>query len=254
MPPRPDPPRPPVRVRLPSEKRSLSRSASRALDVLEYFGRERRSLRAVEISRAMGINPSTTNQLLKSMVDSGHLTFEAHGKSYLPSPRLSGFSQWMHAVHGDGAKLHDLVADLQRETGMVVTLATANDTTMQVLDLAQPLGQQTERGLRISLFGSALGNAWLSMASDAEIQRLADRARIAPAQLPMILADIAGVRATGHSEAASGASTWSIAMPLTAAKSPTPLVLGLAGPLATVREQRESLLATMYGAVTRWLD
>lgn len=254
MPPRPESPRPPVRVRLPSEKRSLSRSASRALDVLECFGREQRALRAVEIARAMGMNPSTTNQLLKSMVDSGHLTFEAHGKTYLPSPRLSGFSQWMGALHGHGARLHDLIARLQAETGMVVTLATANDTTMQVLDLAQPLGLQTERGLRISLFGSVLGSAWLTMAPEGEIRRLAYRARIAPAHLPRILAEIEQVRTTGHAEGANGTAIWSIAVPLGSGDGPVPLVLGLAGPQDQVSAQREALLTAMSAARARWLD
>lgn len=44
-----------MRVKRPSERRSLSRSATRALDVLEYFGEARRPLRAVEISKALGL-------------------------------------------------------------------------------------------------------------------------------------------------------------------------------------------------------
>ena len=91
-----------VRVKRPSERRSLSRSATRALDVLEFFGEARRPLRAVEISRVLGMHPSTTNQLLKTMVDSAHLVFDAHSKTYLPSPRLARFSTWtrQRVTHG----------------------------------------------------------------------------------------------------------------------------------------------------------
>ena len=84
-----------MQPRRPGDRRSLSRSATRALDVLELFGQERRSLRAIEIAKALGLHPSTANQLLKTMVDSAHLTFDAVAKSYLPSPRLGRFGGWM---------------------------------------------------------------------------------------------------------------------------------------------------------------
>ena len=73
----------PVRTRRPGERRSLSRSATRALDVLELFGQVRRPLRAVEVSRALDMHPSSTNQLLKTMVEAGHLIFDARAKAYL---------------------------------------------------------------------------------------------------------------------------------------------------------------------------
>ncbi len=51
----------PVNVRRPGDRRSLSRSATRALDVLELFGETRRPLRAVEMSKALGMHPSSMN-------------------------------------------------------------------------------------------------------------------------------------------------------------------------------------------------
>ena len=56
----------PMRVMRAGDRRSLSRSATRALDVLEYFGQVRRPLRAVEIARQFSLHPSTVNQLLKT--------------------------------------------------------------------------------------------------------------------------------------------------------------------------------------------
>ena len=98
-----------VQVRRPGERRSLSRSATRALDVLELFGEMRRPLRAIEMSKALGLHPSSINQLLKTMVESAHLTFDAHLKTYLPSPRLAQFSAWMLASCGGDEQFRDLL-------------------------------------------------------------------------------------------------------------------------------------------------
>ena len=173
-----------IHVRRPSERRSQSRSATRALDVLEYFGEQRRPLRAVEISRVLEMHPSTTNQLLKTMVDSAHLVFDARSKTYLPSPRLAEFSAWIIETYGAGGRLKDLIRDVQAQTGVVVTVTTPNDLFMQIIDLATPPDQTSERGLQISLFGSAIGSAYLSMLDDGEVLRLADRARIPKAESP----------------------------------------------------------------------
>lgn len=115
----PSPPSP--GMKRPSDRRSLSRSATRALDVLEYFGVARQPLRAIEIARMLGMQPSTTDQLLKTMVDSAHLVFDARSKTYLPSPRLIGFSGWIIETYGAGEVLRELVRDVQQRTGLLVS-------------------------------------------------------------------------------------------------------------------------------------
>ena len=246
----------PVRLKRPGDRRSLSRSATRALDLLEIFGEERRPLRAVEVSRILGVTPSTTNQLLKTMVDSAHLVFDARAKTYLPSPRLQAFGVWMVAIAGaDGAhgQLHALIADIGRRTGMMVTVSTPNDLFMQVIDQVGPSGHEPERGLQVALFGSAIGSAYLTMLGEAEVARLAYRARIAEAAWPQLLADIAAIREVGyaHGETADG-TLWSLAMPLS--RLHMPAVIGLAGPAATVTAALDELAGTMHAAIGRWLD
>lgn len=246
----------PIRVKRPGERRSLSRSATRALDVLELFGQARRPLRAVEIGRALALHPSTANQLLKTMVDSGHLTFEAAAKTYLPSPRLARFGSWMVDSFGADGRLRRLVRDLAAETGETVTLTTPNDLFMQVVEFADgpesaaATGGGAERGLRISIFGSATGAAFLSTLAAAEIRRLATRARIAEAEHPALLAEAARVRRDGHADGPSpDGLTWSIAVPLADAALPAPLVLGLAGPESRVRPALAPLGRRMRDAI-----
>lgn len=242
-----------VRVKRPGERRSMSRSATRALDVLELFGRMRRPLRAVEISHALGTHSSTTNQLLKTMVGSAHLVFTARDKTYLPSPRLAEFAAWIMDTYGAGGRLRELIVALQERTGMVVTVSTPSDLFMQVVDLATPKGREAERGLQVSIFGSAVGSAYLATLDDAEVKRLAQRGRIPTSQISAILDEVAGIRSAGHADGAlEGSPYWSVATALPMKVLHVPTVLGLAGPAEEVRPQVIELSQVMREEIARW--
>jgi len=242
-----------VRVKRPGDRRSLSRSATRALDVLELFGAARHPLRAVDISNELGIHASTTNQLLKTMLDSGHLVFEARSKTYLPSPRLAEFSAWIMASYGADGRLRDLIDAVHLATGMVVTISAPNDLFMQVIDCAIPAGESGERGLSVSLFGSAIGSAYLATLEDAEALRLADRARVPAADIPAILGDLDQIRAAGFADGSTaGSHYWSMALALPMRGLRVPTVLGLAGMDNEVRERLGELHRIMRDAVERW--
>lgn len=239
------------------ERPSLSRSATRALDVLEYFGHVRRPLRAIEIARRLDLHPSTANQLLKTMVDSAHLTFEAVSKTYLPSPRLVRFGGWMVDTYGGDARLLRLIQQVQSASDEVVTLTTPNDIYMQVVDLlgtdfgaADVAG--AERGLRVSMFGSAIGAAYLSTLPDKEILRLADRARVPASEHEAVLKRIARIRQEGYADGPSShGSIWSLAAPLPGKDLTVPLVLGLAGPVERVRNHLPELGALLWKCIAQ---
>lgn len=247
-----------VRIRRPAERRSVSRSASRAIDVLEVFGTARRPLRAVEIARALELTPSSTNQLLKTLVDSAHLLFDARDKTYQPSPRLVAIASWVAETYDTGSGIGELVADVHERCGLVVTFVTHNDLFMQVIDLAGHGGG--ERGLKISLFGSTIGSAFLATLPDEEVRRLAQRARIPATEMTSILAVLAEIRAAGY---ASGPATrpeiwspeiWSIAVPLPASVLDGRAVLGLAGPADTVLGDLEGHVRSMRDGIERWIS
>ena len=241
-----------VRVKRPGERRSASRSATRALDVLELFGTTKRPLRAVEVGKALTTNPSTTNQLLKTMVDSGHLVFDARTKAYLPSSRLSEFSSWLVDTYGAGGRLRQLIKDIAGQTGLVVTVTTPNDLFMQIVDSAIPEGTTGERGLKVSIFGSAIGSAYLSTLDDAEVVRLAERARFAPDELERILEAVARIRQDGFADGPSvDQAIWSVAMPLPMHGLSVPTILGLAGSADQVRSNVPKYHRIMMEAIER---
>lgn len=244
----------PARVKRPSEKRSFSSSATRALDVLALFGEERRPLRAVDVGRALSASPSTTDQLLKTMVDAGHLVFEARGKTYLPSPRLAGFAGWIVETYGADERLRHLLRDLHARVGLAVTLATPNGLFMQVLDVAAAPGNSAERGLQIALFGSAIGSAHLATLGADELLAMAQRARMPEEEIAVALSDLARIRTEGFADGPSAdASIWSIARPLPVDATGLALVLGLAGPTGEVAPRRDALAEEMRAAIARWI-
>ena len=245
--------RPPtVHIKRPGERRSLSRSATRALDLLEYFGEMRRPLRAIEIARMLGLSPSSADQLLKTMVDSAHLVFDAGAKTYLPSLRLIGISRWIIESYGADEGLRDLVRNIQRRTGMAVTLCVPNDLFMQIVDLVTPREMPGERGLRISVFGSAIGSAYLSTLGADAFTRLAQRARVPKADLPGLRATAQRVRELGFADGETAGDIWSIAIPLREQNMRVPMVLGLAGAADQVLAQRGQLTLLMREAVQEW--
>lgn len=245
----------PTQVKRPGDRRNVSRSATRALDVLECFGQQRRPLRAVEIARSLAMHPSTANQVLKTMVESAHLTFDAAAKTYLPSPRLARFGGWLIETYGGDECLRALIGKVQAFSGEVVTLTTPNDIYMQVVDLAGGQSEisesdAAERGLRVSMFGSAIGAAYLATLLEPEILRLAARARIPEDEYKALLEWMYRIRQDGFADAASAeGAVWSLAMALPPASQRAPLVIGLAGPADRIRPGRKALGRQLRAAV-----
>ena len=177
--------------------------------------------------------------------------FDARSKTYFPSSRLAPFCAWIAASYGMVGRTQELLRDVHARTGMVVTASTPHDLFMQVIDLASPEGQAPERGLQISMFGSAIGSAYLSMLDEADIRRLADRARVARADIPTVLEAVERVRTIGYAHGERiGDRIWSLAMPLPGLAVPT--VLGLAGPSDDVRPSLDMLHDAMRDAIARW--
>ena len=234
-------------VRLPGGRRNLAKSATRALDILEHLAIMKRPMRAIEIGHVFGWRASSTDQLLKTMVDSGYLIFDSSQKFYRPSPRLARFAAWLTATYYGDEKLHRLLALIHGRTGETATLAVRQDSHMQVVDLVSPPcgPQPLPRGLKVPLIGSALGSAYLAARSDSEVREIVcqiDRHRADPAaRVPAVQAEVAECRARGYAAGGITASPdmTSLAMSLPSGGSEVGLVLGFAGRFL----QREAELA-----------
>lgn len=231
---------------------SVSRSASRALDILDYVGEIGRPFRAIEVVRHFDLHPATVNQLLKTLVASSHLLFDVRRKTYFPSPRLLRFSNWMTEAYGPILKLHELLCNLREATGGVAAISTANGLFMQVLDLAGTRRFPGHgQGIQVSLFETtAIGDAYLSTLSDEEIERLACRARVPAKRTSELLAKISQIRCDGFADGLSvDGSFWSVAIPLSDLATPIPLVLGIADFTDNLRSRTQSFERRMRDAI-----
>ncbi len=221
-------------IRHPGERRNISKSAVRALDVLEHFAAVRRPLRATDIAHALDLHPSSADQLLKTMVDSAYLLIDLEGKLYRPSPRLLPFANWLAEGFFGGDALSDLVATMGARTGQIVTLAAPQMGTLQLVDIATPpaLAGLVRKGSRVSITRSTLGAAFLAAHDDREMERWIART---PEARHMndeargeLGASVAAAREQGY---ACGLSDrlFSIALALPRPAAGIQLVLGLAG-------------------------
>jgi DNA-binding IclR family transcriptional regulator len=155
---------------------NFAKSAARALHVLETLYIADAPLRAVEIAQAMALSPSSANKILKTMVDAAYLIFDPASKRYWPAPRVVKLVPRDDDIYFRPGFLDSLMQSVQKIVGGHITVATSQGAYMQLIDVLrtssekkQPFAVDRAIGLRVSLFGSCLGAAWLSVQPDEKI-------------------------------------------------------------------------------------
>lgn len=233
---------------VPAARRSTSKSASRALDVLEYFGRVRKPLRARQVARSLDLHPSSVDQLLKTMAASGYLIFDSIRKVYHPSPRLVGFASWLTSDCFWNADTSSILREIAAQTGGYACLAGRGVNSLQLMDAyTMNVDFPTEIGVPVPLY-MTIGQAFLAGCTDEEAKRIIDRA-ILYRQLPQGTNDLMDrvrmVRSKGY---ASGQSlhqqSWVIAVPIPLGKwAPNEsVVLAAAGAKERIRSAESEIV------------
>ncbi len=239
----------------PGGKRNQSRSATRALDILEYFALVGRPLRAVEIAQAFDLRTSSTDQLLKTMVDSAYLQFDSSNKQYYPSPRLVNFGAWLSSNYFGEDRLSRLINSVQEDCGEIVTLSIRRGESMQIFDVIEPQTQTgtIPKGLRVSVTESIIGAAFLAAHSDREVIRIVEQVSLqtkqkqTPAGLQELIKRIHSIRLAGYAAgpAVSVPDPWALAIALPRPAAATTIVLGLAGKKSAIQDREQGLIEIM---------
>jgi DNA-binding IclR family transcriptional regulator len=245
--------------------KNIARSATRALDVLTYFAHVQQPARASSIADALQMPRSSTDQLLKTLVNAGYLVFFSENKTYFPSPRLHVVGDWLAKTYSREAGLSDLLDALHEETGQVVTLTMQNDCHMQIVECA---GADAVAELppaapayRFPLIGTAVGGALLVSKNHKEVQRIVSRARRSRAaafgqrdfsELPERLISY---RSAGYAwarrplpnttERGPKGEMMSLAMPVPGRITRVPMVLGMAGPARRIMSSERDFVFAM---------
>ncbi|HET9628879.1 MAG TPA: helix-turn-helix domain-containing protein [Novosphingobium sp.] len=237
--------------------KNYSKSASRALDIVELLADCDLPLRAAEIAARLDLSRSSTDQLLKTMLANGSLLLDPWNMTYSPSPRIARI----------GLKLADRVAEVDRyqavldeihaRSGQVVTLTVQNDCHMQVLAYAGNFGHALHVGMQVPIFGSTIGSAALSGKSPRTIGKLVKRARRQHLignegdWTGSFLDRISAIRLKGYAcrplqayddRVGKTRDMWTIGLRANQDTDRDSPVVGLMGPLASVRGGEQNLV------------
>ncbi|GKS83977.1 hypothetical protein AVMA1855_07515 [Acidovorax sp. SUPP1855] len=161
---------------------STVKSATRVLQVLEYFAQVRTPLPLKRISEALGYPQSSTTVLLKNLIAMGYLRYDRTERLYFPTPRVTSLGDWIsQALFGQG-RIFELMHDLHGATGETVSIAMLNDIYVQYIRVIQSthaIRFHTDEGSLRPLTRSAVGWLLLTDRTDAEVEKLVHRANIA---------------------------------------------------------------------------
>lgn len=246
----------------PGGKKNLSKSATRALDVLEYFALMGRPLRAVEIAQALDLRTSSTDQLLKTLVDSAYLMFDSTQKLYYPSPRLVNFGSWLATNYFGDNRIYRLLQAVHQDTGDIVTLSIRYGASMQIVDFIEPVAcaGTIVKGSRVSITESNIGIAFLTLHTEKEVIRIVEQVSSEIGHKPSV-AELRGllerVRQAGSdgyvAVPATAGEPWAMAVPLPQPASGMKMVLGLGSQRQANQHGITHLLPVIRGHIQHWL-
>jgi len=240
-----------------AQSRNYSKSASRALDIIELLADSDQPMRAAEIARHLDLSRSSTDQLLKTMLGSGSLLLRPEDMTYSASPRIARIAHKLADRCAKVDRYRTLIEEVHKRSGQIVTLTLQNDCYMQIQAFAGDFSVPLHIGMQVPLFGSTIGSAALSGKSPQSILKLLKRARrqrLVPRENDWngaFIDQIKAYRMKGYAWQPMRAydnrigrdrEMWSIGMRLAASDDIDSPVLGLIGPIASVKGDEYRLI------------
>ena len=235
------------------------KSASRAIEILEYFQDLRRASAMSEIAAALGYPQSSATVLLKTLVNMGYLNFDRRDRVYFPTPKVTTLGDWIpRALFGSSSVL-DAMRDVHAATGEGVGLSTKNDVYLQYLQNLQSTHELRfviSEGTLRPLTQSGIGWMLMSPMADDKIDNIVRRANIASEKdqrvtVAAIMEKIKEIRLKGYCFSQDvpfiGGATISMLLPVKILNQPAVLFLG--GAKARFAEHHDRYLAVLQRAV-----
>lgn len=227
-----------------------SRSALRALEVLEAFRDARRPLSLSEVARMTTMPVSTCQGVFKALEQSGFLYFGSRREAY-PTRRLWDLAQEINAHDPVAARLEPALAKLRDEVDETVILGVRHGDTviyLLVLETTKAIRYSSQSGEHKPLHSSAIGkvmlgamppgelDAWLS---SADLKKVTDRTIIS---VPRLKADLAAARTRGYfaTRGENVSDVMAVAAPLRMGNST--FGVAIAGPLQRIEIKEVTLL------------
>jgi DNA-binding IclR family transcriptional regulator len=241
-----------IRNPLPQAQKTV-KSASRALEILEYFDDVQRPATVMEVASALDYPQSSASALLRSLVNVGYLNYDRHKRTFITSNRVALLGAWINSEFFAEGAILSLMKELNERTGDTVLLATRNGLYMQYIHVIQATSAarlHVTLGTIRPMAASGAGYAFLSTMPDDEIRRLlmrinadreADQAIISYADL---MEEIGRVRSRGYAftydKVTRGGGM--LAAPIPSPGGKPPMIVGIGG-ISEVMRARETELA-----------
>jgi len=251
-------------AKIATDSQSLSRtgvkSAVRVMEVLEFFRRHNKPARAVEISEMLDMPPSSTDGLLKSLVDLAYLTFDACTKQYAISMRTTRLCGALASSQLYNGRVNDALQELTDQTNETSALLIRNGRYMQFVAVMRGrvfCPQAHSEGTKCGLIETAAGRAWLSTKSNSEVIEIASQAsleRHAPmacSSYSPLIKTINEVRCSrfAFAELPTIPGYYAVAAPLPCSAARIPMVMGVACPSPDLRDRFRRVLHTCMESI-----
>ena len=154
-----------------------AQAALRAVRLLKLFTNERSEMSLAEISRASGLNKTTTHRLLRALQSESLIDRNPATSAYSLGAGLMALGVQALASSDLRRRVRPVLRTRARETGETATLEVPFEDNMLILDEvagSHVIGSAGNIGTRWPIHATSTGKAWLAF-DEAGIERLGEQ-------------------------------------------------------------------------------
>lgn len=237
------------------------KSATRVIEVLEFFCAETRPHSLKEISDKLRYPQSSTSVLMKNLMSLGYLNYDAARRVYFPTLQVTRLGAWIpKALFGHGEIL-EIMNKIHAITGETVAIGILNDVYVQYIKVilsTHAIRFHVEEGSMRVVTRTPAGWMLLALKTDAEIDKIVRRANITVrdvnerASIGEFIKAIRRVRRDKYAYAEHipllGAAAVCITLPVTLQGQP--VVLGIGGVADRIRPRLAEYVGLLRESAT----
>lgn len=236
------------------------KSALRVLEVLKLFADRKKALSQTDIYHGLDIPQSSSNFLLRTMIEAGYLTYHRESRVYFPTPEVLHLGKWLEGFGYDFLFGESVITYLMQELGdrteETVSITSQNDIFVhfhRINPRNRPSELQFDQGLVVPLTYSSYGQMLLSRQTDRQIDRvcrLIKARETNPARrfdLKEMIGRITAMRAHEYAYSLNpmlpAAGSVATILPITIAGRD--VAIGVGGPARRIEENLDAILTAM---------
>lgn len=240
------------------------KSATRALEVLDYFASVRKPQALKDIGDVLPYPQSSMTVLLKTLTTMGYLNYDRSHRKYFPTTKVTTLGEWIPAKIFGGNEVAHLLRDVANATGETVVLGIRNDIYVEyvlTIDSSHELRFQVSVGGVRLVHQSPLGWLLLSQMGAKDAEKVLTRSLAADPRAPgdpdlahQLMDKIATIPSEnyvyGENTPFLGGATIGVSLPVTFGGRP--LVLGCGGVLERMRKSKYVYLDALQMSIANF--